>query len=52
MKDDELRICVHCQEPIQTVSAGDEIWDWCESCQLVEGGTITVDAEQWEREEI
>jgi formamidopyrimidine-DNA glycosylase len=43
-----MRVCSECSEEIQAVSAGDESWDWCESCQQVEGDTETITLEEYE----
>lgn len=38
-----MRLCAWCREEIQVVSSGDESWDYCEGCQLVEGETVEED---------
>lgn len=43
-----VRVCSDCGEEIQGKSAGDESWDWCESCQQVEGPTHEITMEEFE----
>lgn len=40
--EEVFRVCAHCHEAIQTISAHDEYWDYCEGCEMVEGGTCYI----------
>ncbi len=44
-----IRVCADCYEEIQRKRAGDEVFDYCESCQQVEGNTLKITAEELER---
>ncbi len=37
-----MRVCIYCDEEITVKSIGDESWDYCEGCELVEGGTREI----------
>lgn len=38
-----MRLCSYCDEEIQVKSAGDESWNYCESCNQTEGDTYEAD---------
>jgi hypothetical protein len=42
----EIRACAECREEIRVVGCGDESWDFCEGCQLIEGETIDLVVDQ------
>ena len=44
-----VTVCSHCLEEIQGISAGDESWSYCESCQQVEGDTIEITELEYEQ---
>lgn len=41
-----MRMCAECDEEIRVIHAGDESWDYCEACHMIEGNTI--DTEDYE----
>lgn len=43
-----ITVCADCYEQIETKSAGDESWSYCESCQQVEGNTLELTTEEYE----
>ncbi len=43
-----IRVCAECLEQIESKSAGDESWDYCEGCHQVEGNTIEITTEEYE----
>lgn len=42
-----ITVCAHCNEEIQRV--GQDYLDWCEGCQQIEGDTIEMTIEEFER---
>lgn len=36
-------VCKWCHEEIRTIKSGDEAWEWCDSCQMAEPGTVEID---------
>lgn len=41
-------VCRDCYEEIQYKSAGDEIWNYCEGCNQVEGYTVEITTQEYE----
>ena len=50
IKGDETHVCVHCRQPVCQVSLGDETWDYCTECEMIEPGTITLEDKEYEYE--
>lgn len=46
---EEITVCSNCDEEIRTLTSGDEIWNYCEPCQQVEGDTETITIEEFEK---
>lgn len=42
-----MTVCAHCFEEISRV--GEDYLDWCEGCQQVEGDTLEITTEEYER---
>jgi hypothetical protein len=40
--DSTILVCADCGEDIETISAGDEGWNFCPGCRNVEGPTKTM----------
>lgn len=48
-KDEVFPVCAECGSPdIGEVSAGDEGWTVCQSCQTIEGGYQYISADEYE----
>ena len=47
---DEIKVCDYCNEEIQVISAGDELLDYCESCQQLEPDYHYVTQEYYEEQ--
>lgn len=45
-----VRVCAECMEQIQVVNSGDEYWDYCEGCHQVEGSTVEITMEEYEKD--
>ena len=42
-----MRLCSHCDEEITVKNVNYDDWlDWCEGCQLLEGETYEVEADE------
>lgn len=46
MSGDTVRVCAECNEEIKRV--GEDLLDWCESCQSLEGKTKTLTQDEYE----
>jgi hypothetical protein len=45
-----VRICAYCHEVVEIKTAGDESWDYCAGCHQIEGPTLEITEEQYEKE--
>lgn len=45
---EEIRVCSDCYGLVEYMSAGDELWDWCEDCQQIEGPTKYMPLHKYE----
>jgi hypothetical protein len=43
----DITVCAHCMEEIQRV--GEDALDWCSDCQSIEGDTLQITTEEYER---
>jgi len=43
-----MKICTHCYEPTETLTAGDEMWEYCPNCHLMEGETEDIEEEEYD----
>lgn len=43
-----VTVCADCYGEIQMLHSGDECWNYCESCQQVEGNTTEITLEEYE----
>lgn len=44
-----ISVCNYCDEELSAVGAGDEIWDYCESCGAIEPEHRDITTEEYER---
>ena len=47
--DDEILVCAHCGERIETKSIGNEFWHYCPSCEMIEIDTEEITVAEYER---
>ena len=45
MEEETVTVCFYCEQEITTLTKGDEFWDFCEGCHMVETDTKEINIE-------
>lgn len=48
MEEETVTVCDNCCKEITILTKGDEFWDFCEGCQMVEPDTKEINIEDLE----